>query len=104
MVVIVLRSRLRPEAAGDELAEMGQRMYSLAARMPGFLSYKDFVADDGENVSIVEFDTLEALAAWREHLEHRVAQARGRAEFFSEYRIQVWSVVREYSFRPDEPR
>jgi heme-degrading monooxygenase HmoA len=97
MVVIVFRSRLR-EGVGEEIVEMGQRMYALASSMPGFISYKDFVAEDGENVSIVEFESLEALAAWREHPEHKIAQQRGRAEFFKEYHIQVCTPVRQYEF------
>jgi heme-degrading monooxygenase HmoA len=102
MVVIVFRSRMRqavPEARLAELATMAQRMYELASAMPGFVSYKDFVAEDGENVAIVEFESPEALAAWRNHPEHVLAQARGRADFFSEYRIQVCTQVRDYAFR-----
>jgi hypothetical protein len=35
------------------LEKLGARMYELATRMPGFISYKDFVAADGESVSLV---------------------------------------------------
>lgn len=94
MVVIVFRSRLR-EGVEAEIAKVGMRMYELASEMPGFRSYKDFVAEDGENVSIVEFESMEAVDAWREHPEHREAQRRGREEFFSEYRIQVCTPQRE---------
>ena len=100
MVVVVFRSRMRqsiPEAKLAELGTMGQRMYELASGMPGFVSYKDFTAEDGENVSIVEFESLETLAAWRDHPEHK--QVQGRDEFFSEYRIQVCTAVRDYAFR-----
>lgn len=73
-------------------------MYELASAMPGFLSYKDFVAEDGENVAIVEFESLETLAAWRDHVEHRVVQQQGREKFFTEYRIQVCTPVRVSEF------
>ena len=101
MVVIVFRSRMRPDVPAAKLAELGtmaQRMYELASGMSGFVSYKDFTAEDGENVSIVEFESLEALAAWRDHPEHRLAQARGQAEFFEEYHIQICTPVRDYAF------
>jgi len=98
MIVTVFRSRIRP-GTEQELSAVGERMYELAVSMPGFVSYKDFIAEDGENVSIVEFDTLEHLAAWKDHPEHRQAQADGRERFFSEYRIQVCSTVREYDFK-----
>jgi len=97
MVVIVFRSRVR-EGVDEELGRVGERMYELASSMPGFISYKDFVAEDGENVTVIEFESLETLAAWREHPEHKVAQERGRTELFSEYHIQVCTPVRDYRF------
>jgi heme-degrading monooxygenase HmoA len=87
-----------------ELGAMAQRMYELASGMPGFISYKDFVAEDGENVSVVEFESPETLAAWRDHPEHKLVQARGRADYFAEYRIQVCSPIRDYAFRWSEDR
>lgn len=98
MVVVVFRSRLK--AGGEaELSKVGMRMYELASAMPGFLSYKDFVAEDGENVSIIEFDSIENVDAWREHPEHQEAQRRARTEFFTEYQIQVCTPVRERAFK-----
>ncbi len=101
MVVTVFRSRIK-DGVGRELAEVGQRMYELASSMPGFLSYKDFVAEDGEGVTIIEFESMEAVDAWRAHPEHQVAQKRGRSEFFSDYHIQVCTPVRDYSFTSGE--
>ena len=98
MVVVVFRARLRPRVNQEALAELGQRMHELASSMPGFISYKDFAAEDGENVSVIEFDSPETLAAWRNHPEHKAAQERGRGEFFAEYRIQVCTPVRDYRF------
>jgi heme-degrading monooxygenase HmoA len=98
MVVVVFRARIRP-GAEQALASLGARMYELAAAMPGYISYKDFVAEDGENVSIIEFDSLEAVSAWREHPEHKIAQQRGRGELFSEFRIQVCTQARVSEFR-----
>ncbi len=101
MVLVVFRSRLRAGVDKD-ISEVGQRMYALASSMPGFISYKDFTAEDGEGVAIVEFESLETLQAWREHPEHRIAQCQGRDRFFTEYRIQVCTPVRDYAFRSGE--
>ncbi len=98
MVVIVFRARLRKGIDEQELANVGARMYEIAASMPGFISYKDFAAADGESVSIIEFESAETLRAWREHPEHKAVQQRGRDEFFAEYHIQVCSPLRDYSF------
>jgi len=98
MVVVVFRSRLKP-GVENEIQAVGGRMYELAAGMPGFVSYREYVAADGEGVAIVEFESHETLAAWREHPEHRQAQAAGRERFFSEYRITVCDAVRDSSFK-----
>ena len=97
MVIVVFRSRLRPDIDA-ELEQLGARMYQLAASMPGFVSYREYAAADGEGVAIVEFESMETLAAWRAHPEHRQAQAAGREKYFSEYRISVCEAVRDYSF------
>jgi heme-degrading monooxygenase HmoA len=98
MVVVVFRSRLREDANLAELSVLYERMYALVSAMPGFIGVKDFQAEDGEAVSIAEFDTLEHVAAWREHPEHKAAQERGRKEFFKEYTTQVCPVVRASHF------
>jgi heme-degrading monooxygenase HmoA len=98
MVVIVFRTRIRADADQAEMAQLGSHMYELSSAMPGFVSYKDFVAEDGESVSIVEFESLETLHAWRMHPEHQHAQRRGREAMFGSYRIQVCETVREYDF------
>lgn len=102
MVVVIFRSRLREDADMAALEADGAHMYALASAMPGFLSYKDFAAADGEYVSIVEFADEETLKAWREHPEHRAVQSRGRAQYMSEYRIQVCTPLRSHAFNMQE--
>lgn len=97
-VLTVFRSRLR-EDAGEAYRATAARMLALAESMPGFVEFKTFTADDGEQVSIAVFDSPEAQAAWRDHPEHRAAQATGRADFYAEYRVQVCRLVDERAFR-----
>ena len=47
MVVVIFRSRLKP-GVEPEIQALGTRMYELAARMPGYLSYAEYQAADGE--------------------------------------------------------
>lgn len=98
MVVVVFRTRLKAGIDEQALTAMGERMYEIASGMPGFRSYKDFAAADGESVSIVEFESLETLIAWRNHPEHVVVQEQGRAVFFSDYQVQVCAPIRSYRF------
>lgn len=94
MIVTVFRSRLKPEAVEDYLP-MARRMSELARSIPGYVSHKGFVAEDGERVTIVEFETEEALREWGRHTEHRKAKKSGIESFFSEYKFQICSVMRD---------
>ena len=94
-VVTVFRSRLRDDA-GPDYHETAERLEALARAVPGFVDYKFFHAEDGERVSLVTFASHEAQAIWRQHVEHRAAQARGRAEWYAWYSIQVADCVTAY--------
>lgn len=97
MIVIVFRSRTRPEAA-EEYNRKAEEMAEIATGMPGFLSYKTYTADDGETVSIHEWESEAHLRAWREHPEHRNMQRYGRKHFYREYTLYVCDSPRESRF------
>jgi len=97
----VFRSRLRPEL-GDEYAALADRMSELARTMPGYVSEKNFVAEDGERVTIVEFENEEGLRAWRTNPEHLAAQKLARQKYYTEYHIQVCTLDRESKFKAQE--
>jgi heme-degrading monooxygenase HmoA len=97
MIVTVFRSRLLP-GLRDEYVALAERMHELAARMPGYISHKGFFADDGERVTIVEFESLETLRAWRMHSEHVAAQKAGRDRFYTHYSVQTCEIVHEAKF------
>jgi len=97
MILTVFRSRLKPEAQ-QEYSQWASRMSALAKQMSGYVSHKVFVAEDGERVTIVEFDSEETHRAWSMHPEHVEAKKKGRRDFYLEYRIQVCDVRRDSAF------
>jgi heme-degrading monooxygenase HmoA len=100
MIVTVFRSRLMPGVRDDYLA-LAARMNELAKTMPGYISHKGFFADDGERVTVVEFESEEGMRAWRMNPEHRAAQKKARESYYSEYSVQICEVVRESKFKCD---
>ncbi|WCM22505.1 antibiotic biosynthesis monooxygenase [Paraburkholderia bryophila] len=94
MIVTVFRSRLKPDAQ-EEYRQWATRMSTLAREVPGYVSHKGFVAEDGERVTIVEFESEDAMRVWATHPEHVEAKKKGRSAFFSEYRVQVCQVTRD---------
>jgi heme-degrading monooxygenase HmoA len=97
MIVTVFRSRLNP-GVQEEYAPMAKRMGELARTIPGYCSHKGFVAEDGERVTIVEFETEKALSEWSRHSEHSQAKKKGVGSFFSEYSFQICDVIRNRSW------
>ena len=96
-VMTVFRSRLRDDA-GDRYHDTATRMLELARGMPGFVAFEQFVAGDGERVSLVTFATLDEQRAWRDHPEHRAAQRMGRRDFYASYSVAVCEVLEEHTF------
>ena len=99
MILTVFRSRLKP-ADQREYVQWASRMGALAAQMPGYISHKGFVAEDGERVTIVEFQSEAAQRAWSLHPEHVEAKKKGREDFYLEYRVQVCEVLRDRRSNP----
>jgi heme-degrading monooxygenase HmoA len=98
MIVTVFRSRLKPSVR-EEYVTLANRMNELARTMPGYISHKDFYANDGERVAIVEFAHEEGQRAWQTNPEHRAAQKLAREKYYTEYHIQVCTLDRESKFK-----
>src|SRR6516162_6993034 len=96
--VVFTSQRTPADPAGYE--KMAERMVELAARQPGFLGVESTRGPDGVGITVSYWQSLEAISAWREHAEHRVAQAQGRSRWYSAYRLRVCRVEGEYGFRP----
>ncbi len=98
MMVTVFRSRLRAESI-EEYLKMSAKMNELAISMPGYVSHKGFTAEDGERVTIVEFESEETHRAWAELPAHRKAQQLGRERYFSEFSIHICKSLRSNAFK-----
>jgi len=97
MVVTIFRNRLKAENQ-QEYYEWAARMAALAKTMPGYISHKVFTAEDGERATLVEFEDAEGQRAWATNLQQVEAKKKGRADFYTEYKLQVCKVERESAF------
>ena len=97
MVVVLFRSRLTADA-GDDYATMAGEMLARAETIPGFIDFKSFVADDGEHVALIHWQSAELLRAWTDDLRHEVAQRLGRDKWYEAFSVEVAEVTRSYSF------
>jgi heme-degrading monooxygenase HmoA len=84
-------------AAGDRgYGAMAERMVDLAAGQPGFLGIETARAPDGFGITVSYWADEAAIAAWKRHAEHQLAQDRGRREWYAHYEIRVARVERAY--------
>jgi heme-degrading monooxygenase HmoA len=103
MIVTVFRSRLMP-GEQEEYIALVERMRQIAVTIPGYISHKGFWAEDGERVTIVEFEHEEGQRAWRTHPEHLEAQRQGRLKFYSEYDIKVCELKYQNAYKREASR
>ena len=73
---------------------MAQRMVELAAEQPGFLGVESAREEVGITVSY--WASVEAIAAWKRHAEHQIAQERGKQDWYRAYKTRICKVEREY--------
>lgn len=97
MIVTVFRNRL-VSGNVEEYYETAGRMSDIARSMPGYISHKTFTAEDGERVTIVEFADEVSQRGWSTEVRHQEAKKRGRAAFYSEYKLQVCELRYQHAF------
>ena len=94
----VVFTSLRSTADPSGYEEMSARMVELASLQPGFLGLETARGDDGLGITVSYWSTLDAIRAWREHAEHRLAQSQGRALWYRAFRLRICRVEREAQF------
>ena len=77
-------------------AEMADRMLELARQQPGFIAVESARNDIGITVSY--WDSLESITNWKRNAEHRLAQEKGRSDWYKGYKVRIARVEREYGF------
>jgi heme-degrading monooxygenase HmoA len=96
MILVVFRSRNRPDGDLEEYSRRSKRLHELVEQHPGFISIESFETPDGEEVSLELFENDESVKAWRDNPEHRETQRWAREEFYSWYSTQVSEVIRAH--------
>ncbi len=91
----VIFTSLRTE--GDNgYAAMAEEMEQLAQQQPGYLGIESARNELGITVSY--WASLEAIKNWKANLDHLEAQKKGRTTWYSQYKVRICKVEREYEF------
>ena len=95
VAVIFLSTR----TSGDESAysQMALQMEELAARQPGYLGIDSVRGAAGDGITVSYWADERSARAWKQVAEHREAQRLGGERWYSNYRVIVADVLRDYS-------
>lgn len=82
-----------------EYLEIAVELRGFLENRDGFISIERFqsLTEEGKILSLSFWRDENAIKAWRNLLEHRTAQRKGKEALFRHYRIRVANVVRDYS-------
>jgi heme-degrading monooxygenase HmoA len=86
-------------SVGDEAyAAMADRMVELASEQPGFLGVESTRDVHGQGITVSYWQTLEAIRSWGHQAEHRIAQRKGKSDWYEAFRLRICRVEHEDSY------
>ncbi|TGD76158.1 antibiotic biosynthesis monooxygenase [Mangrovimicrobium sediminis] len=95
MLVVIFRARIA--ALDAEYEHTAAQLRETALRDFGCLRFEALSAGD-EEIALSWWPDEASISAWKQHLDHRAAQARGRERWYASYSVQVARVEREYDY------
>lgn len=95
---VIFSSQRTPGENG--YGQMADRMAELASSQPGYLGVESVRGADGFGITVSYWASLESIAKWRSHAEHRIAQETGKAHWYEHYELRIACVERAYAKRP----
>lgn len=93
MFIVIFRARIRE--FDPEYAEVAARMRKLALDEFGCIDFHA-VAEGEYEIAVSYWPSEEAIRAWKDHPEHRLAQRAGRERWYASYTVEVARITREY--------
>lgn len=110
MIAVIFEVQIAPGRKADYL-DIAAELKPLLEQVDGFISVERFqsLSNPDKLLSLSYYRDEQAVADWRNIEKHRVGQAKGRAGIFSDYRLKVVHVLRDYGMTdrdqaPDDSR
>jgi heme-degrading monooxygenase HmoA len=97
MIAVIFEAELgrdQRQAYLDAAAELRALLHEI----PGFISIERFesLSQPGKLLSLSFWESEESVQAWRNLDAHRAVQSAGRERIFTDYRLRVAAVLRDY--------
>ena len=103
MIAVIFEVHPR-EGHADRYFDLAAQLRAELEATDGFISVERFesLTRPGHYLSLSFWRDEEAVRAWRNLPSHRATQGAGRAGVFSDYRLRVAAVIRDYGLNERE--
>ena len=97
MIAMIFEYQLNEDTL-DTYNPLSRKMWELVNEIDGFISIERFRSESQPDklLGLGFFRDVEAVQEWRNHPDHRQAQALGRMQLFTHYRLRMAEVLRDY--------
>ena len=97
-MIVVIFEVMPAEGKKDAYLDIAADMRPLVEQVEGFLGVERFqsLTNPDKLLSLSFFEDEDAVLRWRKLAAHRNAQSKGRSGIFSDYRLRVAHVIRDY--------
>ncbi|NBI27468.1 antibiotic biosynthesis monooxygenase family protein [Chengkuizengella marina] len=77
--------------------KMADKMVELASQQQGFLGVES-ARDEGLGITVSYWDSLDAIQLWKENSAHKIAQDKGKTDWYKNFSLRVCKVERDKYF------
>jgi heme-degrading monooxygenase HmoA len=97
MIAVIFEVWPKPEYR-QEYLDLAAELKPILETIDGFISVERFesLTEKGKILSLSIFRDEAAVEAWRNVALHRRNQSKGRSRIFSNYRLRIAGVIRDY--------
>ena len=97
-MIAVIFEVLPADGQKDAYLDIAAAMRPMVEEVEGFISVERFqsLTNPDKLLSLSFFEDEDAVMRWRKLAAHRNAQSKGRSGVFSDYRLRVTHVMRDY--------
>jgi len=97
-MIAIIFEVMPAEGQKDAYLDIAATMRPMVEQVEGFISVERFqsLTNPDKLLSISFFEDEDAVHRWRKLAAHRNAQSKGRTGVFSDYRLRVCHVMRDY--------
>lgn len=76
--------------------QMAERMVELAQQQPGYLGMESVRETSGKGITVSYWRDEEAIAQWKNNIEHIEARKLGKKIWYEDYQLQIAKIEHGY--------